>query len=110
MANEPGEILRIDPASGAELARHATAERISPEGFVLVDGVVYAASHSGLISAVDLASGDVEQIARLSTAPVLAGGAAFGDLVGFRSAERRVGEEGRGEGATRYWRRMGREA
>lgn len=83
MANEPGEVLRIDPASGAELARHATAERILDEGFVLVDGVVYAASHSGLISAVDLASGNVEQIARLSTAPVLAGGAVFGDLVGF---------------------------
>ena len=44
---------------------------------------MYAASHSGLISAVDLASGNVEQIARLSTAPVLAGGAVFGDLVGF---------------------------
>lgn len=83
MANEAGEILRIDPATGAELARHETAERILDEGFVLVDGVVYAASHSGLISAVDLASGEIEQIARLSIAPVLAQGTAFGDLVAF---------------------------
>jgi len=83
MANEAGEIIRIDPASGAELARHETAERILDEGFVLAGGVVYAASHSGLISAVDLGSGEVEQIARLSTAPVLARGTAFGDFVAF---------------------------
>ena len=83
MANEAGEIVRIDPANGAELARHETAERILDEGFVLVDGVVYAASHSGLISAVHLGSGAVEQIARLSTAPVLARGTAFGDFVAF---------------------------
>lgn len=83
MANEGGEIVRIDPATGAELARHATAERILDEGFVLTDGVVYAASHSGLITAVDLGSGTIEQLTRLSTAPVLARGAAFGDHIVF---------------------------
>lgn len=83
MANEAGEIIRINPATGAELARYETAERILDEGFVLLDGVVYAASHSGLISAVHLASGEVEKIARLSAAPVLAPGAAFGDFVVF---------------------------
>lgn len=83
LANEGGEIVRVDPADGSELARHATAERVLDEGFVLVGDVVYTASHSGLISAVDLGSGSVEKITRLSTASVLAPGTAFGDLVVF---------------------------
>ncbi|MFC0673134.1 outer membrane protein assembly factor BamB family protein [Brachybacterium hainanense] len=83
LANESGELVRVDPATGEERARHATAERILDEGFVLVGDVVHTASHAGLISAVDLGSGAVEQITRLSTAPVLAPGAAFGDLVVF---------------------------
>ncbi|GAA1488111.1 PQQ-binding-like beta-propeller repeat protein [Brachybacterium sacelli] len=83
MATESGEIVRVDPVTGQELARHATAERILDEGFVLVDGVVYAASHSGLVTAVHLATGDIEQITRISTAPVLAPGVAFGDCVVF---------------------------
>ena len=83
MANEAGEIVQIDPADGTELARHATAERVLDEGFVLVGGTVYAASHSGLLSAVDLASGEVEQLVRLSDAPVLARGVAVGELIVF---------------------------
>ncbi|WP_193106103.1 PQQ-binding-like beta-propeller repeat protein [Brachybacterium sp. FME24] len=83
LANEGGEIVRVDPATGQELARHATAERILDEGFVLVDDVVYAASHSGLITAVDLATGDIEQITRISTVPVLAPGTAFDDYIVF---------------------------
>src|SRR5699024_30313 len=83
MANEGGEIVHLDPATGTELSRHATAERVLDAGFVLVGGTVYAASHSGLISAVDLASGEIEQLVRLSTAPVLAGGTAFGELIVF---------------------------
>lgn len=83
MANEAGEIVQIDPADGTELARHATAERVLDEGFVLLGGTVYAASHSGLLSAVDLASGEVEQLVRLSDAPVLARGVAFGELIVF---------------------------
>ena len=75
--------MQIDPADGTEIARHETAERVLNEGFVLVDGIVYVASHSGLLSAVDLDSGEVEQLVRLSTAPVLAPGAAFGDLSVF---------------------------
>src|SRR5699024_8541467 len=74
---------RRDPATGAELASHRTAERILDEGFVLVDDVVYAASHSGLISAVDLASGAVEKITRIANAPVLARGTAFAELLVF---------------------------
>lgn len=83
MANEAGEVVHLDPADGTELARHATAERVLDEGFVLAGGTVYAASHSGLISAVDLASGEVQQLVRLSTAPVLARGTAFGDMIVF---------------------------
>jgi outer membrane protein assembly factor BamB len=83
MANEAGEIVQIDPADGTELARHATAERVLDEGFVLAGGIVYAASHSGLISAVDLASGEIEQLVRLSTSPVLARGVAFGQRIVF---------------------------
>lgn len=83
LANEGGEIVRVDPATGAELTRMATAERILDEGFVLDGDVVYAASHSGLITAVDLASGSIEQLTRLSSAPVLARGTGFGDHVVF---------------------------
>ena len=83
MANEAGEIVHLDPATGTEIARHATAERVLDEGFVLAGGIVYAASHSGLISAVDLASGEIQQLVRLSTAPVLARGVAFGGLLVF---------------------------
>ncbi|MDN5685396.1 MAG: PQQ-binding-like beta-propeller repeat protein, partial [Brachybacterium sp.] len=83
LANEPGEIVRIDPATGAEIARHATAERILDEGFVLAGDVVYAASHSGLITAVDLTTGDIEPITRLSTAPVLAPGTVLGEHIVF---------------------------
>lgn len=83
LANEGGEIVRIDPATGAERTRLATAERILDEGFVLDGDVVYAASHSGLITAVDLGSGSIEQLTRLSTAPVLARGAVFGDHIVF---------------------------
>ena len=83
MADERGRVVRLDPATGAELASHRTAERILDEGFVLVDDVVYAASHSGLISAVDLASGAVEKITRIANAPVLARGTAFGELLVF---------------------------
>ncbi|MGP5305795.1 outer membrane protein assembly factor BamB family protein [Brachybacterium alimentarium] len=83
LANEGGEIVHIDPATGEELARYATAERILDEGFVLVDDVVYAASHSGLITAVHLDTGDVEQLTRLGIAPVLAPGAVFGDHIVF---------------------------
>jgi outer membrane protein assembly factor BamB len=83
MADEAGEIVVLDPTSGTAKARHATAERILDEGFVLSDGVVYAASHSGLISAVDLASGEIEHLARLGAAPVLAPGTVFGEDVVF---------------------------
>ncbi|MGO1199364.1 MAG: outer membrane protein assembly factor BamB family protein [Dermabacteraceae bacterium] len=79
MADERGRVVRLDPATGAELASYQTAERILDEGFVLVEDVVYTASHSGLISAVDLASGAVEKITRVANAPVLARGTAFGD-------------------------------
>ena len=75
--------MHLDPATGTEIARHATAERVLDEGFVLAGGFVYAASHSGLISAVDLASGEIQQLVRLSTAPVLARGVAFGGLLVF---------------------------
>src|SRR5699024_1519246 len=90
MADERGRVVRLDPATGAELASHQTAERILDEGFVLVDGVVYAASHSGLISGVDLASGAVEEIIRVSNAPVLAGGTAFGEPLVFAELARTV--------------------
>lgn len=83
MADERGRVVRLDPATGAELASYQTAERILDEGFVLVDEVVYTASHSGLISAVDLASGVVEMITRVANAPVLARGTAFGDHIVF---------------------------
>lgn len=83
MANEAGEVVHLDPATGTELGRHATAERVLDEGFVLVGRTVYTASHSGLISAVDLDSGEIEQLVRLSTSPVLARGTAFGDYVVF---------------------------
>ncbi|GAA1291555.1 MULTISPECIES: outer membrane protein assembly factor BamB family protein [Brachybacterium] len=83
LANEAGEIVRVDPATGEELDRHATAERVLDEGFVLVDDVVYAASHSGLITAVHLETGDIEQLTRLGIAPVLAPGTAFGDHIVF---------------------------
>ena len=83
LANEGGEIVRIDPATGAEITRLATAERILDEGFVLDGDVVYASSHSGLITAVDLGSGSIEQLTRLSSAPVLARGVAFGDHLVF---------------------------
>lgn len=42
-----------------------------------------AASHSGLITAVDLVSGSTEQLTRLSAAPVLVRGTGFGDHVVF---------------------------
>lgn len=83
MADERGRVVRLDPATGAELASHQTAERILDEGFVLVDEVVYTASHSGLISAVDLSSGAIETITRVANVPVLARGAAFGDHIVF---------------------------
>jgi outer membrane protein assembly factor BamB/predicted phosphodiesterase len=83
MANEAGEIVHLDPADGTVIARHATAERVLDEGFVLAGGIVYTASHSGLITAVDLASGEAQQLVRLSTAPVLARGVAFGGLLVF---------------------------
>src|SRR5699024_9748696 len=41
MADERGRVARLDPATGAELASHQTAERILDEGFVLVDDIVY---------------------------------------------------------------------
>lgn len=96
LANEGGEIVCIDPATGAEITRLATADRILDEGFVLDGDVVYAASHSGLITAVDLGSGSIEQLTRLSTAPVLARGTlfgghlVFGDLAGTVHAVERV--------------------
>lgn len=83
MAHESGLVVRLDPATGTELASYQTEERILDEGFVLVDDVVYAASHSGLISAVDLASGAVEKVTRVANAPVLARGTAFGDHIVF---------------------------
>lgn len=83
MANEGGLVVRLDPATGAELASYQTAERILDEGFVLMGDVVYTASHSGLISAVDLASGAVEMVTRVANAPVLARATAFGDHIVF---------------------------
>ncbi|MCG7310800.1 PQQ-binding-like beta-propeller repeat protein [Brachybacterium sp. ACRRE] len=83
LANEGGELVRVDPATGEEKARYATAERILDEGFVLEGGVAYAASHSGLVTAVHLDSGEIEQLTRLGDASVLAPGAAVGDVVAF---------------------------
>ena len=83
MAMESGLVVRLDPSTGAELASYQTDERILDEGFVLVDDVVYAASHSGLISAIDLASGAVERITRVANAPVLARGTAFSEHIVF---------------------------
>ena len=83
MAMESGLVVRLDPSTGAELASYQTDERILDEGFVLVDDVVYAASHYGLISAIDLASGAVERITRVANAPVLALGTAFSEHIVF---------------------------
>ena len=83
MADERGRVVRLDPATGAELGSHQTAERILDEGFVLVEDTVFTASHSGLISAVDLGSGAIEEITRVANAPVLARGTAFGEHLVF---------------------------